>query len=175
MNSIIAAMRAVGPLLVALVLISAGKALSQPVTAALPVDVPPWNWAYQAVVFDQGQGLVNGYPAGPKALAANSIAQVYAGLAHADAAGAQAWIERFTYDRPADWPAPLERSTLASFSFEDMRIALAGTRATAAFTARLTTRAGMRISKKVRVPLRLKGSVWQVDYTDLAARSSLPQ
>src|SRR5207302_10193327 len=69
-------------------------------------DVPPWHWAYDSLIQLRDAGTVIEYPAAPGELNEISITQVYEAFAHAGERGAQAWVERFTYNRPADWPAP---------------------------------------------------------------------
>jgi len=136
-------------------------------------DVPPWHWASDAVTKDQRAGLVVGYPAAPAGLAQNAITQVYEGFAHAGAKGAQEWVERFTYNRPASWPVPLARSEFAQVTLSGMRVAVHDDTATAVFTAAVTTRRGRTITMPMRVELRNNGGDWQVDYAGLASRSSL--
>jgi hypothetical protein len=136
-------------------------------------DVPPWHWASDAVTKDEGAGLVVGYPVAPAELAQNAITQVYDGFAHAGAQGAQAWVERFTYNRPASWPAPLERSQFSQVTFGGMRVAVHNDTATAAFTAAVTTRQGRTVTTPMRVELRHIGGDWQVDYAGLAQGSAL--
>lgn len=135
-------------------------------------DVPPWHWAFDAVMKDQGAGVVVGYPAAPAELAQNAITQVYDGFAHAGATGAQAWVERFSYNRPASWPAPLARSEFARVTLSGMRVAVHDDTATAGFTAAVTTRQGRTVTTAMRVELRRNGGDWQVDYAGLASGSS---
>jgi hypothetical protein len=166
----------------AIAIAAGGPGLAQPAQPTPFPDVPPWHWAYRAVTTDQKAGLFIGYPATPAQLVQNSLVQVYGGFVHAQAAGAQAWVERFTYDRPADWPAPLEHSALAGFSLGAVSISVDGDTATASFIATQTVRgsAGTRSSTgrlrrtlrtPMRVRLRLSGQDWQVDYATLAAGS----
>ncbi len=136
-------------------------------------DVPPLHWASAAVTKDQGAGLVVGYPAAPAELAQNAIAQVYEGFAHAGAQGAQEWIERFTYNRPASWPTPLARSEFAQVTLSGMRVIVHDDTATAAFTAAVTIRGGRTVTTPMRVELRHIGGDWQVDYAGLAQGSAL--
>src|SRR5437879_548664 len=110
-------------------------------TAAGFPDVPPWHWAYDAVTRDQDAGVIVGYPASPGALIDNAITQVYDGFAHASAAGAQAWVERFSYNLPPDWPAPFLRSEIVAFSLTGMRVSINGNTAEATFTASVGNRA----------------------------------
>jgi len=139
-------------------------------TVASPFpDVPPWHWAYDAVAADQAAGLLVGYPSTRAALAENAVTQVYDGFAHAGAAPAQAWVERFTYNRPADWPAPMEHSAIAAFSLARVQVSLRGNTAVAAFTATVRTTAGRTVTTPVRVNMRANGQDWQVDYAGLAA------
>jgi hypothetical protein len=153
--------------------LSAGApAGAQPNTAGFP-DVPPWHWAYQGVLKGAQAGLFIGYPATPEALIENSITQVYDGFVHARAQGAQGWIERFTYNRPAAWPAPLEHTQLVSFSIRDVRPTITGDAATAAFVAETQTRSGQPATTSMRVTLRLMDGDWKIDYAALASGSSL--
>ena len=143
----------------------------QPTFAALiPFpDIPPWHWAYDAVTSDQAAGLVVGYPTSPEELAGNAIRQVYGGFAHAGAAQAQSWVERFTFNRPANWPAPLEHSPIAAFSLSPVRVILHGDSGIAVFTATVRTTADRTLTTPVRVNVRANGQDWQVDYAGLAA------
>ncbi|HLW48289.1 MAG TPA: hypothetical protein VKW09_11040 [bacterium] len=145
---------------------------AQPNGAGFP-DVPPWHWAYQGVLKDAQAGLLIGYPAAPAVLIENSIAQVYDGFIHAQAPQAQAWVERFTFNRPAAWPGPLERAQLASFSLREMRPTATGDAATATFVAETQKRAGQPATSRMRVTLRLIDSDWKIDYATLATGSSL--
>lgn len=140
--------------------------------AAVFPDVPPWHWAHDGVQKDQDAGILIGYPATPAELVENAVFQVYNGFAHAGASGAQAWVERFTYNRPATWPRPLQQSGIAQFALRDVRVAVHESTATATFTAAVTTRRGQEVTK-MRVALRRTGEDWQVDYAGLAAGSAL--
>lgn len=139
--------------------------------AAFP-DVPPWHWAHDGVQKVQDAGIVIGYPAAPAELVENAVFQIYNGFAHAGASGAQAWVERFTYNRPAAWPQPLRQSGIFQFALRDMRAAVHDSTASAAFIAAVTTRRGQEVTK-MRVALRRTGDDWQVDYASLAAGSAL--
>ena len=160
-----------GFVMLASTLLLGARAGAQPNAVDFP-DVPPWHWAYQGVLKDAQAGLLIGYPATPAALIENSITQVYDGFVHAHARGAQGWIERFTFNRPAAWPAPLERTQLASFSLRDVRPTFTGDAATVTFVAE--TQAGARpATTPMRVTLRLLEGDWKIDYATLAAGSSL--
>jgi len=145
-----------------------------PAWAAAPFpDVPPWHWAAAAVAADQAAGLVIGYPSTPAELIANAVTQVYDGFLHAAEAGSQAWVERFTYDRPAEWPASLHRVQLVAFDLSGMRITVGGDVATAAFTASVVPHPGAAaITRQIQARLRYNGQDWQVDYAPLAAADS---
>lgn len=150
----------------------AGRAAAQAPAAPFP-DVPPWHWAYQALVRDAQAGLLVGYPTAPDELVKNAITQVYEGFAHARAPEAQAWVERLTYDRPASWPGPLAHSALTSFALRNVSAAVAGDTATVTFTAQVTTRAGQTTTTPMRVGLRAVDGGWKVDYATLAGGSAL--
>lgn len=135
-------------------------------------DVPPWHWAHDAVVKDEAVGVVVGYPATPAELVQNAVVQVYEGFAHAGATGAQEWVERFSYNRPATWPAPLQRSQLAQFTLRGISVGIGDGTATATFTAAVTTRQGQVVTTPMRVALRRNGQGWQVDYSSLASGSA---
>jgi len=155
--------------------VAAGAALvgcAAAAAAGFP-DVPPWHWAYEAVTRDQDAGVIVGYPASPAALVENAIAQVFDGFAHASASGAQAWVERFSYNLPQDWPAPFRRSQIVAFSLTGMRISVGATTATADFSASVGTRDGHSVNIPLRVGLRRNGQDWQVDYAALARASPL--
>lgn len=142
-------------------------------TAAGFPDVPPWHWAYDAVTRDQDAGVIVGYPASPSALIENAITQVYDGFAHASAPRAQAWVERFSYNLPPDWPSPFQRSRLVAFSLTGMRVSINGATAEAAFAADVGIRGGQTNTASIRVGLRFNGLDWQVDYAALARASAL--
>jgi hypothetical protein len=142
-------------------------------TAAGFPDVPPWHWAYDAVTRDQDAGVIVGYPASPGALIENAVTQVYDGFAHASATGAQAWVERFSYNLPQDWPSPFQRSQIVAFSFTGMRVSTNGNTAEAAFTTIVGTRGGQASTARMRVGLHFNGLDWQVDYAALARASAL--
>ena len=149
---------------------AAGVVLIGGAAAAAPFpDVPPWHWAYDAITRDAAAGLIVGYPVAPAELIENSLTQVYDGFIHFGAKGAQGWVERFTYNRPADWPAPFAHSQIAAFLLSGMRIAVSGETATAQFSAAVTTRDGKTSTSQMRVQLRLNGQDWQVDYATLSA------
>lgn len=139
--------------------------------AAFP-DVPPWHWAHEGVRRGQDAGILIGYPAAAPELVQNAVFQVYDGFAHAGATAAQAWVERFTYNRPANWPQPLQRSRIVRFALRDLRTAHNTDTATATFTAAVTTPQGQDVAR-MRVMLRRAGEDWQVDYASLAAASAL--
>jgi hypothetical protein len=168
----IGTMVAAGVVILTSALLSIVPAGAQPNAAGFP-DVPPWHWAYQGVLRDAQAGLLIGYPASPAALIENSITQVYDGFVHAQARGAQAWVERFTYNRPAAWPGPLDRGQLVSFSVRDIRPAVNADAATASFVAETQTRAGQSATAPMRVRLRLMDGDWKIDYATLAADSVL--
>jgi len=148
-------------------LVGAGGAAQ---TATFP-DVPPWHWAHDGVQKSQDAGVLIGYPTPTAQLVENAVFQVYDGFAHADAAAAQAWVERFTYNRPANWPQPLRRSRIAQFALRDVRVVVHNDTATATFVAGVVTRQGQDVTK-MRVALRRAGQDWQVDYASLAAGSA---
>ncbi len=147
-------------------------ALAQSPPAPFP-DVPPWHWAYQAVLKDEQAGLVIGYPSSPAELVATSITQVYDSFVHAHATGAQAWAERFTYDRPSSWPGPLDRSQVTAFTLTGMRPVVTGDTATATFNASVTTAGAGTAVTPMRVTLRLMEGDWKIDYATLAQASPL--
>lgn len=167
--------RASGLLVAGILLVSwAGPAGAQRPREVLPFpDVPPWHWAYQAVLRAQKAGIFVGYPTTPSELVENSIVQVLAGFAHGSAPGAQAWVERFTFDRGTTWPAPLEHSSLVGFTLTAARIAVRGDTASASLTATLRTRTGRVLTVPLRLALRYNGQDWQVDYGTLARASAL--
>jgi hypothetical protein len=163
----------IGALLAALVGVVAFAGVAGAVDSGGFPDVPPWHWASDAVAKDQAAGLVVGYPAAPAELAQNAITQVYEGFAHAGAKGAQAWVERFTYNRPANWPGPLARAEFAQVTLSGIRVAVHDDTATAAFIAAVTTRLGRTVTTPMRVELQHIGGDWQVDYAGLAQGSAL--
>lgn len=155
--------------------VAGGLLLGGPAAAAQPTfpDVPPWHWAYDAVMKLQQAGVFTGYPTPPAELAENSLIQVYDGFAHAGAPGAQRWVERFTYNRPAGWPAPLQHTQIEGFSLTTVQVAVRADTATSTFTAAVRTRDGKTATIPMRIGLRHNGQDWQVDYAALAAGSPL--
>jgi hypothetical protein len=135
-------------------------------------DVPPWHWAHDAVQKSQDTGILIGYPASDTERVENALVQVYDGFAHAGAAGAQAWVERFTYNRPANWPRSLQQSRIVRFALRDMRVVVNSDTATATFAAVVATPQGKSVTP-MRVTLRRGGQDWQVDYAGLAAGNAL--
>ncbi len=165
--------KVLGPIALAL----AGLVIAGPAGAvnAFP-DVPPWHWAYPALIKDRDAGLIIGYPTAPADLVKNSLFQIYDGFVHGRAAGARDWVERFTYSRPAAWPAPLEHSPLAFFSLDPIAATVTGDTAVATFTATTTVREGggeRTLRASMRVRLRLIDGDWKADYEMLAAGSPL--
>jgi hypothetical protein len=157
-------------LVTAVALLAAGPAPAAPFP-----DVPPWHWAYQAVTKIQAAGLVVGYPTPPAQLVENSVTQVFDGFVHAQAPGAREWVERFTYDRPADWPGPFLHATLSSFLLDNLSVQVSGDAATAAFDATVAVREGggvRTLRGPMRVRLRLIDGDWKADYATLAAGSA---
>lgn len=153
---------------------------ASPTGAAAPVfpDVPPWHWASDAASDLAAKGIVVGYPATAAELANNSITQVYEGFLHSSEPHSGTWVERFTYNRPANWPAIQPPSyalrwhvPIASYALNGMRVLITSDTATATFTATVTTRSGAALTGPMRVGLRYNGSDWQVDYAALAAGS----
>lgn len=150
---------------------AAGRAAAAGVLAGFP-DVPPWHWAHDGVQKGQDAGILIGYPATAAELVYNAVLQVYDGFAHAGAAGAQAWVERFTYNRPASWPQPLQQSRIVQFALRDVRTTVHDDMATVTFAAAVETLRGQAVAK-MRVTLRRASDGWQVDYGSLAAGSPL--
>jgi len=160
--------------LIALVvaLSAAGRAAAQAPAAPFP-DVPPWHWTYQGLVRDAQAGLLVGYPTAVPELIENTLIQLYDGFVHSRAPEARTWIERFTYNRPASWPQPLERSSLARFSLTGVTSTVGADAATATFRAQVTMRSGETATTPMRVALRLIDGDWKVDYAALAGGSAL--
>jgi hypothetical protein len=98
---------------------------------------------------------------------------VYDAFAHATATGARAWVERFTFNRPGNWPAPLSHAHIAAFSVTGAHVGVHDTTASATFTASVQTPDGKTVTDSMRVELRWSGRDWQVDYATLAAGSPL--
>ncbi len=153
-------------------LLLTGQASAQTPAAPFP-DVPPWHWAYLGVAHDAQAGIVVGYPTAPAELVENSLTQVFDGFVHARAPVAQAWVERFTYNRPPSWPGPLERASITGFMLTAIRIAVTADAATASFAASVTTRTSQTAVMPMRVGLRLIDGDWKIDYAALAAGSAL--
>ncbi|HKX19598.1 MAG TPA: hypothetical protein VJT33_16475 [bacterium] len=154
----------------AAVLLTAGQAAAQAPATPFP-DVPPWHWAYQGVTRDAQAGLLVGYPTPPVELVENTLTQVFEGFVHARTPEAQAWVERFTYNRPTSWPGPLERSSITGFVLTGVKTAVTGDAATAAFAASVTPRTGRATTTPMRVGLRLIDGDWKIDYATLAGQN----
>lgn len=154
----------------AAVLLTALQAAAQTPTPPFP-DVPPWHWAYQSVRRDADAGLLLGYPTPAAELVENSLTQVFDGFVHPRTPGAQAWVERFTYNRPASWPGPFERSSITRFVLTGVKTAVTGDAATATFTASVTARTGRATATPMRVGLRLIDGDWKIDYATLAGQN----
>ncbi len=152
-------------------LLTAGPAAAQAPAAPFP-DVPPWHWAYQGVTRDAQAGLLVGYPTPPAELVENSLTQVFDGFVHARTPEAQAWVERFTFNRPASWPGPLARSSITGFALTGIKTAVTGDVATATFTASVTTRTGRATATPMHVGLRLIDGDWKIDYATLAGQNA---
>ncbi|MGQ0548819.1 MAG: hypothetical protein ACT4PY_04010 [Armatimonadota bacterium] len=137
------------------------------------IDVPPWHWSSDAVERGAAAGVFKGYPVDDRERAANAVTQVYEAFAHASHPRAREWAERFLVNLPANWAQPLERSRLASFSLENVRVEIRGDRGSVTFVAAMTQappggRAALRTP--MRVELRKDGEgAWRVNYADLAA------
>ena len=136
-------------------------------------DVPPWHWAFDSVTKAHDAGILIGFPSPPEELIQAAITAVYDGFAHASSPGAEAWVARFTYNRPADWPAALARARVASFALTGVRPFVSGSTATATYTAHVTTADGRALTGPMRVRLRANGDDWQLDYATLAEGSVL--
>ena len=147
-------------------------AAARAAAAAFP-DVPPWHWAFDSVTKAHDAGILIGYPSPPEELIQAAITAVYDGFAHASSPGAENWVARFTYNRPADWPAALARARVASFALTGVRPSVSGSTATATYTARVTTADGRALTGPMRVRLRANGDDWQLDYATLAEGSVL--
>lgn len=136
-------------------------------------DVPPWHWAFAGVQEAASAGIFVGYPTSDRELVENAVTQVYDAFVHATNPEARTWAERFLMNTPADWPQPLLRSRMASFSLEDVRIAISGDRGTVSLVAAVALQAAGGIAR-VRAPMRIEiqrdaGGRWRLDYASLAA------
>ena len=136
-------------------------------------DVPPWHWAFDAVEKLAAEGIIQGYPRNDRDLARNAVIQVYEAFAHAGHPQARAWAEAFLTNLPAGWPAPLERSSLASFRLTDTQVRLDGGRGTVTVQSAVTLRrAGASTTVRSRFTatvVRDDANRWRVDYGSLAA------
>src|SRR5688500_1509144 len=90
-------------------------ATAAPQEAPAFVDVPPWHWAADAVRSAAAARVFQGYPTSDAESAVNSIIQIYGSFAHARQPEARAWSERFLTNLPANWPQPLEKSSLTEY------------------------------------------------------------
>src|SRR2546425_2147142 len=122
----------------ALVAIAMGAVGAQAAPSAF-VDVPPWHWAFDAVVDGAARGIFTGYPVDDRELVANALVQVYEAFARPTHPAAREWAEWFLTNTPPGWPQPLQRSRLIAFTLEDLHAQVSGDRATATFVA-VTTR-----------------------------------
>jgi hypothetical protein len=103
-------------------------------------DVPPWHWAFEAVQRLGAAGVLVGYPINDRERALNAVTQVYDAFAHPAHPAAKAWAERFLVNLPANWPQPLERSTLLSFRLETPRVDVSGATTVVSYVALVTLR-----------------------------------
>lgn len=159
-------------LIVVLVLSLATTAAAQETGAAFD-DVPPWHWAFDAVQRLGAAGILVGYPRTDRDAALNAVSQVFEAFAHPSHAGARPWAERFLLNLPANWPQPLERSTLVRFRLENARAEVTGPAAVVSFVAVVAMRAGgavvdSRRSLRVEVRKDADGRL-RVNYATLAA------
>src|SRR3989442_15472628 len=118
----------------ALVAIAMGAVGAQAAPSAF-VDVPPWHWAFDAVVDGAARGIFTGYPVDDRELVANALVQVYEAFARPTHPAARDWAEWFLTNTPPGWPQPLQRSRLIAFTLEDLHAQVSGDRATATFVA----------------------------------------
>ena len=145
------------------------------VTAQVPLspfeDVPPWHWAFDAVEKLAREGIIQGYPRNDRDLALNAVVQVYEAFAHPTHPSARMWAEAFLTNLPAGWPAPLERSGLATFRLSEQQIRVAESRATVTLVSALSMRrGGTSTSVRTRISaivVKDEAGRWRVDYTSL--------
>lgn len=137
-------------------------------------DVPPWHWAFDAVQRLGTAGIFVGYPTDERERALNAVTQVYDAFAHATHRAASVWAERFLVNLPANWPQPLERSTLVTFRLENPRIDTSGGTMVVSYVALVSLRssAGRVASSRAAVRAELQRDAdgrLRVNYTSLAA------
>jgi len=155
----------------ALVVLAGSAAWAQGPSAF--VDVPPWHWAFDAVQQGATAGIFTGYPTVDGELVANALVQVYEAFAHAAHPAARGWAEWFLTNTPTQWPQPLQRSRLAGFVLEDLRVQVNADRARATFTAMVSMRTDGGQST-LRSPMQAQAEKdgsghWRIDYSTLVA------
>ena len=155
----------------ALVVLAGSAAWAQGPSAF--VDVPPWHWAFDAVQQGATAGIFTGYPTADGELVANALVQVYEAFAHAGHPAARGWAEWFLTNTPTQWPQPLQRSRLAGFTLEDLRVQVNADRARATFTAMVAMRTDggqstLRSSMEAQAEKDGSGH-WRIDYSTLVA------
>jgi len=155
----------------ALVVLAGSAAWAQGPSAF--VDVPPWHWAFDAVQQGATAGIFTGYPTVDGELVANALVQVYEAFAHAGHPAARGWAEWFLTNTPTQWPQPLQRSRLAGFTLEDLRVQVNADRARATFTATVAMRTDggqstLRSSMEAQAEKNGSGH-WRIDYSTLVA------
>ncbi len=155
----------------ALVVLAGSAAWAQGPSAF--VDVPPWHWAFDAVQQGATAGIFTGYPTVDGELVANALVQVYEAFAHAGHPAARGWAEWFLTNTPTQWPQPLQRSRLAGFVLEDLRVQVNADRARATFTAMVSMRTDGGQST-LRSPMQAQAEKdgsghWRIDYSTLVA------
>ncbi len=137
-------------------------------------DVPPWHWAREAIDRLAAARVIVGFPPNNRDLAVNAITQVYESFVHASNPDAPAWAERFLTNLPANWPQPLQRSSLVRYRLEQfgVRFGAQGT-GRVSFVAVTTVRsAGASLSRRASVQAEVqqdREGRWRVNYGSLAA------
>ena len=86
---------------------------------------------------------------------------------------ARGWAEWFLTNTPTQWPQPLQRSRLAGFVLEDLRVQVNADRARATFTAMVSMRTDGGQST-LRSPMQAQAEKdgsghWRIDYSTLVA------
>jgi hypothetical protein len=161
--------------LVTLLVLAAVSAAAAQTPLTTFEDVPPWHWAYDAVQDLAQKGILQGYPRSDRDLALNAVTQVYDSFVHSQHAAARRWAESFLTNLPANWPRPLEHSTLVAFRFTETQVLLTASRGTVTASVSAQTRVSPGApATALRAHLRAvvtkdSGGRWRVDYQSLVA------
>lgn len=137
-------------------------------------DVPPWHWAREAIDRLAAARVIVGFPPNNRDLAVNAVTQVYESFVHASHPDAPAWAERFLTNLPANWPQPLQRSSLVRYRLEQfgVRFGAQGTGRVSFLAVTAVRSAGATLSRRTSVQADVQQDHegrWRVNYGSLSA------